>query len=200
MTSTTPILDTFNRANEGPPPSASWTNINAGLKVVSNLCAANASNSVDYYNVTTYGPNAEVFCEVTTKPTNGQSIGIYLRLKDVGSVVTVDGYVLFVFVAAGTDSMLIQRVDNGVATTLGATISQETTAGDKILLRIIGTTLFLERNESLNTTRTDSTYTAAGYIGAAITDTTGRIDNFGGGIYAPFPPLKRLQQKTYLRR
>lgn len=190
MPFTTPILDSFNRANEGPPPSASWTNLNAGLKVVSNVCAANAANSVTYWNVQTYGPDSECYCTISTKATNTNSIGVYVRLKDVGSVATVDGYALFGFTSAATDTLQIQRVDNGVATTLGANVSQELSNGDTILLRARGSTLELERNNLLVTTRSDSTYTVAGNIGAAITDTTGRLDDFGGGNVASTPATR----------
>lgn len=200
MTPTTPVLDTFNRANEGPPPSTSWTNLNAGLKVISNVCGANASNSVSYWNVGNFGPDCEVFCTITTKPGSGQSVGLYLRGKDTGSVVTFDAYLLVALVQAGTDILRIQRVDNAVATTLGADVSQEFSANDVILLRMIGSTLFMEYNNVVQTTRTDSTYAAAGVIAAAIGDTTGRIDDFGGGLYAPFPPMQRYPYKSYVRR
>jgi hypothetical protein len=185
MTATTPILDGFNRANEGPPPSTSWTNLNAGLKVVSNVCVANAANSVDYYNVGTYGPDCEVYGTVTTKPASGQSIAFYLRLKDVGSIATVDGYLVLALVQAGTDILRVQRLDNGTATTLGADVSQEYATSDKFLLRATGSTLIMERNNAIAATRSDTTYGAAGNLGAAIGDTVGAFDDFGGGVYRP---------------
>lgn len=187
--SSTPILDTFDRANEGPPPSASWTNLNAGLKVVSNVCAANASNSVSYWNVSTPGPNCEVGCTITTKPANGQSIGVYLRGKDTGSVLTFDAYLFMALAQAGTDILRCQRIDNAVATTLGSDVSQEYAAGDKINLKAIGSTLIMQyfNGTSWATVgaRSDTTYGAAGRLVAAIGDTTGRFDDFFGGTLQP---------------
>lgn len=191
----TAILDTFNRANEGPPPSASWTNLNAGLKVISNVCGANAANSISYWNTICVSANEESYFTVTTKPANGQTCGAYVRLKDVGSIATLDGYGLLASMAAGTDSIALQRIDNAVATTLGASVSQEISTSDILCIRISGSGIEMERNGSVVITRTDTTYTAAGYLGAAISDTTGRIDNFGGGSLTSEPAV-RLRQRV----
>lgn len=184
MTSHTSVLDDFNRANEGPPPSANWSNINAGLKVISNVCGANAANSISYWNAAQYGPDCEVYGTITTRTGNGQSFGFNLRCKDM-TLAGLDGYQLLCLQQAGTDIFRIQRLDNSVATVLGADVSQEFAANDKVLLRAVGSTLTFERNDAEVTTRTDTTYPLAGYLAAALTNTTGRFDNFGGGSLFP---------------
>lgn len=62
---TTPILDNFNRGDEGPPPSANWTTVtwsDGGLKVLSNAAVPEATTTGDYiiyWNASTFGPNLE---------------------------------------------------------------------------------------------------------------------------------------------
>jgi hypothetical protein len=182
---TTSVLDNFDRANTGPPPSASWTGdasmAAAECKVISNTVAANASNGFDYWNPTTYGPDSECFMDIPTKPGSGQYAAVYVRFDPPGN----NGYEVELDVAAGTDSVLIFRCDNTVFTQLGASISQEFTAGDSLGLEMIGSTLQAYRKSgtwsALGTTRTDGTYTVAGNLALQFGDTTARGDNFGGG-------------------
>jgi hypothetical protein len=70
---TTPILDDFNRANEGPPPSANWSAYHAswgfgdGLEVVSNQCKGNSYNLCgDWWSVETFGSDCEVYVTIAT--------------------------------------------------------------------------------------------------------------------------------------
>ena len=48
---TTGILDDFNRGNEGPPPSANWTTLVQGHKVVSNACTSNSTASTQHISM-----------------------------------------------------------------------------------------------------------------------------------------------------
>ena len=46
----TPVLDNFNRANEGPPPSANWVGwimAASNLIVYTNVCACNVAGNGD---------------------------------------------------------------------------------------------------------------------------------------------------------
>ncbi len=200
---TTSVLDSFDRANEGPPPSSSWTADTGfgsnGLRVVSNVCGATSlSDSFAYWNVSSPGPDCEVFVTVSTKPANGNYCALYLRSVFAGA--GSDGYELQLNVATGTDTTQHYRVDNFVFTALGAAINQEFTAGDGLGLEIIGNSLQAYRRSSgvwaaLGTTRADSTYTAAGRTGIQIQDTTGRFDDFGAGTVvaaAGHPAMRRL--------
>ena len=185
----TPVLDDFNRANQNPP-SSSWTAITllGNLAVVSNTCKANAAgNCGNYYNPTTYGPPCEGRITIVTKGGTGDQVGVWLRTQQPGSGLTIDGYLIVWQVAAGTDQLLIQRVDNGVATTL-TTIGQEMNNGDVLGGRAIGSTITAWVNGVQVGSATDSTYAAAGNLVLSVVNTTFVLDDFGGGT-VPVGPL-----------
>lgn len=197
---TTSVLDDFNRANQGPPPSGSWIDMSGapgGLEVVGNQCSGEVGSvSVGLWDDSAIGPDCEVFCTIAVKH-NGEEIGLYARLT-TASVTTVDGYSLAYNMESGTDTLRVFRVDNGVGTQLGATINQEVGAGDRIGLSIVGSTLTIYHDSgsgftSLGT-RSDGTYTATGRIGAYIWNTTARIDDFGGGDYVPATAVTDLDR------
>lgn len=203
---TTPILDTAVRANEGPPPSANWTTpaAAAGFNITSNKFAGSGVGNAAVWNPRTFGPDCEMVLQVGTLPGVGSSFSVAARCKDTGSLATIDGYTAAYTQQAGTDIVQIQRLDNGAATTLGANLSQDFTAGDSLGIRVIGSTIQAWYKSGalpwvLLGERTDTTYPLAGSLVMIGLGTTGRYSNFGGGIYAPFIP-KRLLQKTYLRR
>lgn len=183
---TTEILDNFNRANEGPPPSASWTNVYNGLKVSSNQCVGNtASDNISDWNVSTFGPDSECHAKIPVFPSAGTGIGLGCRLTTHGSS-TQDGYwIIFSYY----NTLILGREDNGSFTQLGANISRTINEGDSIGIEVIGTSNNIKAYHkpsggswsSSLATRSDGTYTAAGYIGADNAHTSGAIDDFGGG-------------------
>jgi hypothetical protein len=197
----TGILDNFNRADESP--ATGWTHLFNSFAIVSNqLASAVVASVLSYYSASTYGPDCEGYYTVATKPPVGGSTAVLARLVDVGTAFTADGYLVkFDNVTGGAnDVWAIQRVDNGAATTLGATFTQEVSNGDAIGIECIGSSisaLYKPSGGSWTTlaTRTDSTYTAAGYLGASsVSDTSNRIEDFGGGtrvISFAFPPASR---------
>ena len=135
------------------------------------------------------GADEEVFCTVTTATGSGATVAIYLRCKDIASAATLDGYAL-ILTEAATDSWGINTITNGVVGLIGSTFTQEVANGDSIGLRIVGSTLTAWYKASGGSwtqlaSRTDSTYAAAGYLALSISDTTGRVDDFGGGVYVP---------------
>ncbi len=189
---TTSVLDDFNRSNTGPPPSTNWTTLFSGHKVVSNACVGNGSvDNISYWNVSTFGADCEAYRTISTKPPNGNYIQLHLRFKDM-TLGTTDGYVLSCIPQAGTDIWRIYRLDNSVLTQLGADITSELTAGDKMLFTAIGSTLEVWQYTSgawvSLGSRTDATYGAAGYIGIGDYTTGCVSDDFGGGTYVP-PPI-----------
>lgn len=183
---TTGILDNFNRADENP--ITGWTALFNGFRVVSNaMKGTTAGSNFAYYSAATYGPDCECYMTIATKVPTGGAMAVLARLVDTGSIGTIDGYILNVAVAAGTDTITIQRLDNGVGTTLGSSISQEVSNGDSIGIECIGSSISCWYKASGGSwtnlgTRTDSTYTAAGRVGVSTTtDTSESFDNFGGG-------------------
>ncbi len=188
---TTGILDNFNRANEGPPPSADWTTDplgfgDSGLKVLTNQCIGNNSGSDNsgYWDTTTFGPDCEVYATIVVRPNTGQYFGVYARLVQIGAGTTDGYYVEYIFQAAGTDTVSIYRIDNASFTVLGSAISQDFNLGDKLGLELIGSTLTAYRHDGSSWaslgSRTDSTHSAAGNIGLAMHDVA-IADDFGGG-------------------
>jgi len=201
---TTGILDNFNRANEGPPPSASWSDLyglgaDYQLKVVSNQAVPNAldpanDRATNYWNPTTFGPDCEVYCTIATETLiDIGEIGLWVRATGVGSIATVSGYYVEYDRTTGGDHFDVIRVDNEAETQLGASISQELSAGDSFGVSMIGDTITVWYKSGAGAwtnigERTDSTYQDAGYIGIIWWDSTdGVLDNFGGGTYVPPP-------------
>lgn len=189
---TTSVLDNFNRTNEGPPPSASWSGpVFSGhgqLKVSSNTCIPDgAGNKNDYWNVATFGPDSEAFVTITSKGATAW-VDVFVRLASPGTT-GVDGY--SVEMDSGAATVTHYRIDNGVLTALGSAISQAFSNGDALGLKIVGSTLQAYRQPSggswatLGTTRSDSTYTAAGNIGLHAANTSVVMDDFGGGTALP---------------
>lgn len=181
----TGLLDTFSDT-EGPPMTG-WSTPTgvAGLRSASGECLANAANAFGVWDSIMGGEDEEVFCTVTTATGSGAAISIFVRLKDVSSGATIDGYGIEITEGA-TDTWVIRAYTNAVPTTLGTSFNQEISDGDSIGLRIVGSTLTAWYKASGGSwtqlaERTDSTYTAAGYIALSISDTTGRVDDFGGG-------------------
>jgi len=179
---TTGILDDFNRANEGPPPSANWTGPwrTANLLVVNtNQLARSGGNADAYWNPTTFGPNMEAFATLPVLPVVGAAI-LGGRLQSPGAG-TTDGYATS-WSPASSGSLVFYRSDNAALTQLGATVtSTSVSAGDQIGMSVVGSVISWYLNGSLVDTRSDATYSGAGYIGAGCNDATLRMDNFGGG-------------------
>lgn len=187
MTPTTPVRDNFNRADSANL-GANWTSLTAAqIGISSNQADGVSGNCLSYYNVEEYGAAQESYVTIAVKPATGETAAVYVRMKDVASILTLDCYLAGLIPQAGTDLVRVQRVDNAVATTLGSDISQEFNAGDKLMLRAIGSTLSIWRYDAGTGvwtqigTRTDSTYLAGGRIGMIIQNTTTRLDDFGGG-------------------
>lgn len=92
---TTPILDDFNRPDEGPPPSTDWVN---GffytpawqndplykLRVLNDECVNSGSEAGagGVYHADTYGPNIEVYFEVGDFDSGGGNYVVYWSLQD----------------------------------------------------------------------------------------------------------------------
>ena len=186
------ILDNFNRANEGPPPSANWTTgIDGGtgsFTVTSNVARlTSGAFSSAWWNVGNIGPDLEVFAVIA-------SVGgsrLYFHVQGEGTA-TFDGY--YVQAYAPSSEMGVFRVDNGVPTQLEASISQAIATGDSIGVDRTGnviTVYFCASGAGCGAsgagwtnkgTRSDSTYTSAGKIGMAAFDNSEvKFDDFGGG-------------------
>jgi hypothetical protein len=178
---TTPVLDTFDRADASTLGS-SWSNIDStrfkDFGIASNQCKdAQASYAWDYWNAAQFGPDSEAYATIAKAPTGSESIRIGVR-NQPGTTNT--GYAVQV-TAGGAWS--IQRL-NGTATVQIASGSSHTlAAGDKVLIRAVGSTIqglvFSGGTWTVMVTVSDSTYTGAGYF--SMQAHTAVFDDFGGG-------------------
>ncbi len=189
----TSVLDSFNRADEGPPPSSSWTNsvisTSGGMKVVSNTAMCNAAGVCSgWWNVSTFGPDCEAYA---TFGATVRLVNIYVRLASPGVANNTDGYLAIVGVSGSTT---VHRVDDSVNTQLGAAMTTPVyVTGDKGGVEMIGSTLTLwsyQGSWSSIDTRSDGTYTAAGNIGFGGQSTAGVWDDFGGGSIGTAPVVQ----------
>lgn len=187
---TTGVLDNFNRSDVGPPPSASWGAMYSGLigqfEVYSNQARVDALGygfAGNYWNPATY-TDCEAHAVIATKPT-ANTVQLWVRTADATGN-TPDAYSVVLNAEGGTDIMFINRVDNGVATQLGASFSQEVSNGDSIGIECTGTTISAYYKAAAGSwtslgSRTDSTYSAAGYLLVLADDAYIVFDDFGGG-------------------
>jgi len=199
---TTTILDTFNRATEDPlSDGGKWSGNNPLIFGHSHLftngttvVGASSGNNTGYRQDQTYGPDVEVFVDISV--VSGTNIvGVYARVTNPNSSGATDGYDFSLAVSGGTDTIRIGRIDNDVRTILLGCL-QEVSSGDSIGLSIVGNTLtgyykasggsWVEAGGSCQTT--DSTYTGAGNIGLQVNNTSHRADNFGGGTIVAGAP------------
>lgn len=178
------ILDNFNRANEGPPPSASWVNsLSQGLKVLNNTAVPDTSGDGSSWN-TSFAANQEAFLDLATQvPGNGDSINLGVRLQTASDYLS-DHYEVNARPAAGNDQYQVWKRAGGSWTQLGADIDLggEVSTGDQIGIEANGTTITLYLNGASQGTRTDSSVSGTGYLTVAVEAPSGEaIDDFGGG-------------------
>jgi hypothetical protein len=176
---TTSILDDFNRTNEGPPPSASWSTLTgAGHKVVSNQCVPDSGYAESVFS-TSFLVNQEAFVTMPTLPSsNNDVVQLSLRFDGVNNryVATYKRQTV------GTDIVFIEKQISGVFTQIGANIDEEFSDGDGFGFRANGDQLTVYRNGSLIGTRTNDEITTSGQLVLG-SDGSSIMDSFGGGSY-----------------
>lgn len=191
---TTSILDNFNRANEGPPPSSNWTadTLNVGVtghSVVSNQCVAASGSSHTWWNASTFGPDQEAFATWSQVGAAG-FVGFHMRIQSPGTS-SGDAYEC-VFFQNGT-IQVVRVID---AYTSEVTLLNDSIAtpndGDKVGVEVIGSgatvTIRMLKDTGSGWTEVgtvDDTgatrITASGNIGLLGGDTDDIADDFGGG-------------------
>lgn len=198
---TTPILDDFNRADEGPPPSASWsfpitTNAGNGLGVSSNHLVPLPSNAESWYQVAYGGKHQEVYIDITDKSTAGV-ISLFVCIANPEQDNTADGYKVSVDIA--TQVGTIYRLDNAVATTLGSSFSFNPSNGDSIGIDANTTSIrYMTKTSGVWSevaSRSENTY-RGGYLGVGIGGSLQVLDNFGGGTVSE--PTELMIQMGYI--
>lgn len=176
------LLTAFTGADEDPlSDGGNWANLNSSgnpLKRVSNAAVASvAGAAASYWTPTNYGPDLEAY--VTLVTVTGTQ-GILARIQGEGGANTWDGYQVAQLAGSNT---LIQRYDNGAATTIAQEATTAWGNGDKIGMRIKGSVIEVWRFPSggsawqLLASATDTTYPNAGKIGLYNTQTNGSMDD-----------------------
>jgi hypothetical protein len=194
----TPILDDFNRADEGPPPSANWTYplipADGGLEVIGNELGSSVQTASVYWN-SPAGPDSEVYVTVHVPPSTANTeptIELYARATDVGAA--VDGYAVQWYYDGIDWRLIMGRYDDGAWIPLDMTV-MALEADREIGMSLIGPeiTVYVDGWQQLSAT--DATYDAAGYLGVRLAnqdvDQGARLDDFGGGSeVAPAYPFR----------
>jgi Concanavalin A-like lectin/glucanases superfamily len=178
----TPVLDSFNRANEDPlSGGGNWANVITGasgrLKLVSNQVARGGGNGA-YWTPQTL-TDCEAYAILAVLPTSDDA-GVLARIQDVSSGVTYDGYMA----VAGPSNIRLYRVTDGNTEVQLGAVNVSWTAGDQIGIRCIGTKIeawaYQSGVWSKKISATDTAY-ASGALGLYESDLTARLDDFGGG-------------------
>lgn len=181
------LLDNFTRANEGPPPSASWvTSDTNGLKVVSNLCVQTTTDGS--WNAATWNTQFTADQEVAAKIgfiAGGPYSSVSARQQtnnDYGS----NHYEMGFYHQTGNDEAVIYKVVGGVFTQLGAVfnIGTEWANGDSLGMKLTGSTIEAFRNGASLGTRSDSDISGAGYAAIGVNSTPATSDTRYSEFYA----------------
>jgi hypothetical protein len=190
---TTSVLTNFTQADGNASGfTVIWSGDNP-IYVTSNQARCNVSSGAadGGWNAGTYGPDCEAYATIPTL-SSGKNLYIYARLSVLNTASAPDAYRVKY---NGTDTVTIEKYSHdGYPTQLGASISVTLSAGDKLGISCVGSTITAWRYTSgawaSLGARTDSTYSSAGYIGIEITDTTYRLDDFGGGTVSSGSQIK----------
>lgn len=162
--------DNFNRADGAL--GSNWTSLGGAGTISSNQYACPGTAGLDYYNGGT--PGAACFTQITAR-TNVASANYH------GPLLRLDtGVFNWYEVNWDTGNARVNRVDGGVGTLLGGTFTPPS-SGDVVRLEMRSSTISVYYNDTLQVTRTDSTYSAAGRSGLIALGTSGRLDDFATG-------------------
>lgn len=185
----TAVLDNFNRADTGPPPSASWTTgSGTGHKVASNLCVINdVAGCASNWN-TSQNVNQEAYATVAAVPSVGDGFGLLARVQNAAATFGSDHIYLSVVpvTGAGNDTLQVFKYISSVYTQLGADVAlgADITVNDVFGMRLMRSEIQVYYGGTLRATRTDSDLLSGGYPGVDNGGATGSWDNFGGGSVA----------------
>ncbi|MHB1098098.1 MAG: cellulase family glycosylhydrolase [Burkholderiales bacterium] len=185
-------LDTCTRANEGPPPSASWTTLSGnGLKVLSNQCGSDAA-SVTVNDAAAWGTDFTddqvVQATLAALPTNAAADYGLLVVRAQASTGGYNNlYELEIDRSAGTWRKRLYKIASGVYTQLGASETSTVSAGAVFKLTAVGNTISAYQDGVLIMQAVDTTFPTGGYVGIgsfkATTASTTRWTNLAGGNY-----------------
>jgi len=188
----TAILDTFTGAMSG-----TWSNVR--LFTGQSSLAYNATNGgtvtggsggwCDDSWPTVFHANQEAGFTIVVLPGNTNGVNPYCRTTSLGSPVS---YTFLIDQVVGTDTWKVQRTTGSGYVAIGATASSNIVAGDKCLLRCIGSDIQGWRYtggawSKLATGGTDATITGGGQACLEIGANTARLDDWYCGNIGTLP-------------
>jgi hypothetical protein len=184
----TPILDTFNRANGAA--GGNWGTMRPSGFATMNIsgnAAVDSSASLfawNYWKVAAFGPDVEAYATIASYGA-GDTIRVGARVTGAGTT-AYSGYYVWV---TSTGTWTIIRIDKGASpTTLASGVTQPLASGDRLGIRVVGsliTALHYSAGSgwaavlSYDTSGDTIRYTAAGNIAFEFRSST--LDDLGGG-------------------
>ena len=188
-----PLLSAFNSPDQDPlSEGGKWDNLNTThvdqLAITSHLAKCTATSTGEsYWLPRTYGPFVDAYLTIATMPAAGNNIDISARIQQPGGNNSYDGYRVRMIESAGTDSLTVNRVDNGTITTL-ATLSRDFVAGEKIGIRCYGGSIEAWYWDGIKwnfgIVAYDLTYPSSGSVGFHIRGLTGRVSDVYAGDFS----------------
>lgn len=192
------VLDTFVRANTGPPPSASWTGATRtgevnNLRVLSNVLddsvhTAGFTGSA-HWNAATFGPDVAVTIVVPTRVNSGQ-FAIRARIVNptLSTVSFIEARVFFGSGAAQDTTSLFRFGQTSTVWNCGGLTSRTFANGDTFMLLCRGRSITFWRKPSggawvMEAAAYDTYTPTIGYTGVAIFEqgATQTLGAFGAG-------------------
>jgi hypothetical protein len=182
------VIDNFNRANEGPPPSIAWIDESV-LGIVSNKCAARQTPLGYHASAlwrSSFLANQEIYVTVATRQDDGNSAYLYLRYQDYNNTILIeimrdDGV---------NDAVEVHEIVAGVDASIGGPYVISYQDNDSFGINASGTTIEVWHKPVggvwiLLGTCITTLPLASGRIGLYTDDATLRFSDFGGGYNMP---------------
>lgn len=180
----TSILDSFDRANEGPPPSGSWTTPanQSGLKVLSNACGTDVeANSGAAMWSAVFQANQEVHARVAAPLLpSGQYFTLIIRNQSATD--WLDSY-WAEFHRGTPDVVTVKKYVGGATTTLvdQFPLGSPMVVGMRLGLRGTSSLLTVWRDGTRILSVNDSSILGAGRLIVRVSHDQMALDDFGGG-------------------
>ena len=188
----TPVLDNFNRADTGPPPSANWTNdiraaLAPGLAVRSNQVTALSVTSYGasgWWSAKTFRDDCETYVTLGNVPLG--DFEVWARGSQFSGGLP-QGYLLWW--RASDSTVFLQRYGPGGPggyANLTSGVTRTLASGDAVGIRVVGSSVQAWYKPAAGAwtmldSATNTLFPTGGQVGLLTYDTRPTFDDFGGG-------------------
>lgn len=183
------LLSSFAGSNENPlSEGGNWTQLtlvsgSGNLQLTSNTVKGTTAATINdaCWTPTTLGPDTYIRAKVSTIPSSGRYIRLYLGLSATSGFAagSVTGY--FMQYENGSNGVRIFKANGATLTQIASNASAGIANGAVITFTRIGSLLEVYYNGAVVLSVTDTTYTAAGYVGIGAGDATAVLDDVYAG-------------------